>query len=522
MTENSKDRMNILLIVVDQMRRDHLGYAGDPVAKTPNLDALAARGTDFTRHYTNAPTCAPNRASLFTARPPSAHGLRVNGLSLCWDHPTITRAIAEAGYATHLVGKSHLQPYGIPMGSKEVEMGTGELFPDHGPDGADYTFESASRNREEKVDFGNDYYGWQEVDITLLHGDSVQGHYYWWLKEHGVDWEEVTGPKNALERSQSWPNVVYKPAIPEELYPTRFVQEKAVEALRTRAAGEEPFFLVASFPDPHHPFTPPGKYWGRYDPESIELPATFDDPLEEAPPHIRAMKAAQGEQKDVYLGFSPSPEQYREAMAAEYGQIELLDDAIGEILRELENLGLAENTAIVFTGDHGDMFGDHGLMLKHCMHYDAMLRVPLLIAVPGKDKGDNENLVMTMDVGATLLELAGVDPIIGQQGRSVMPAVDDPTHSVRAAAYVEEELPFGTEGLDGPIRMRTAVTREARITLYGGEDFGELFDLRADPDELNNLWSKPEGAELKTHMMEVLAREAIGADSSALVPRYVG
>lgn len=522
MTHRSDPRANVLLIVVDQMRRDHLGFAGNCVARTPNLDALAARSTDFSRHYTNAPTCAPNRASLFTARSPSEHGLRVNGMSLAWDHPTVTGAMREAGYSTHLVGKSHLQPYGIPMGAKQVELGNGELFPDHGADGADYTHESVQRNRSEKVDFGEDYYGWQNVDIALLHGDAVQGHYYWWLRERGVDWEAISGPSNALDNSDTWPDVVYQTAIPEDLYPTRFVQEKVIETLRSRSSEAEPFFLVASFPDPHHPFTPPGEYWNRYDPADIDLPETFDDPLSEAPPHIRAMKRSQGEQKDAYLGFSPSADQYRAAMAAQYGQIELLDDAIGEILRELEEQGLSENTAVVFTADHGDMFGEHGLMLKHCMHYDAMLRVPLLVSAPGATPGPNDSFVMTMDVGATLLELAGLEPLTGQQGISVLPALTDPGHVVRRSAYVEEELPFGTEGLEGPIRMRTAVTAEGRITVYAGQEFGELFDLQSDPNELRNLWAAPEGAALRSRMMEVLARDAIAADSLAQVPRYVG
>ncbi len=514
--------MNILLIMVDQMRRDHMGHTGDPVVRTPNLDGLAAKGTDFSRHYTCAPTCAPNRASLFTARMPSAHGLRVNGMSLEWDFPTVTQAIADAGFTTHLVGKSHLQPYGIGMGEKEVMKGTGEFFPDEGPHREDYTYENAARHRRERVEFPESYYGWQNVDLTLLHGDAVQGHYYWWLKDHGVAWEDVVGPTNALERSAHWPDVVYQPAVPQELYPTKFVEEKTVEALRTHAPEDKPFFLVSSFPDPHHPFTPPGDYWGRYNPDDLALPETFDDPLEEAPPHIRAMKAVQGQQKDVYLGFSPSPEQYQDAMAAEYGQIEMLDDSIGVILTELEALGIADNTAIVFAGDHGDMLGDHGLMLKHCMHYDAMLRVPLTVYVPGQSKGVNDNFVMTMDIGATLLDLAGVAPIQGQQGRSVLGGVTDPADAVRNAAYVEEELSFGTDGLDGPIRMRTVVTEEGRMTLYSGEEFGELFDLKADPQETNNLWAKPEGAALKARLMETLAREAIATDNAADVPRYVG
>lgn len=515
-------RMNILLIMVDQMRRDHMGHTGDPVVRTPNLDALAAKGTDFSRHYTCAPTCAPNRASLFTARMPSVHGLRVNGMSLDWDSSTVTGAIADAGYSTHLVGKSHLQPYGISMGTKQVEKGTGEYFPDEGPHGEDYTYENAARHRRERVEFPDDYYGWQHVDLTLLHGDAVQGHYYWWLKDHGVVWEDVVGPTHALDRSKHWPDVVYQPAIPEELYPTRYVQEKTLEALRARAAEDQPFFLVSSFPDPHHPFTPPGDYWGRYEPDSIELPATFDDPLTEAPPHIRAMKAVQGEQKDVYLGFSPTAEQYRDAMSAEYGQIEMVDDAIGVILAELEELGIADNTAIIFAGDHGDMLGDHGLMLKHCMHYDAMLRVPLTVYVPGRTSTDNDTFVMTMDIGATILDLAGVGPVQGQQGRSVLPGVGDSGHTVRSSAYIEEELSFGTEGLDGPIRMRTIVTPEGRMTLYSGEEFGELFDLQEDPDELNNLWNKPEAQSLQARLMEALARDAVSYDCAADVPQYVG
>lgn len=521
-TGERDSRMNILLIMTDQLRRDHLGYVGDPHVKTPNIDALADQGTDFTRHYTCAPTCAPNRASLFTARMPSAHGLRVNGMSLEWDQPTVTAALAEAGYITHLVGKSHLQPYGIGPGSKTIEKGTGAYFPDSGPHGEDYTHEWSARNREELVDFAGGYYGWQDADMTLQHGDFVQGHYYWWVKEQGVDWENVVGADNALEKSVAWPSTVYKPSMPEECYSTRYVQVKTIEALEHLADQDSPFFLVSSFPDPHHPFTPPGTYWGRYDSADMQLPRTWDDQLIDAPPHLKAMKAAKGEHRDVYLGFAPSEEQYRDAMAAQYGQIEMIDDAVGEIVASVRKLGLADDTAIIFTSDHGDMFGDHGLMLKHCMHYDAMLRVPLIVVVPGRQRASNDGFVMTMDIGATVLELAGLPPIVGQQGISFARGVGDASSTVRDSAYVEEELPYGMEGLEPPIRMRTAVTGRGRLTVYAGEDFGELFDLTDDPDELVNLWGKPEGEPLRAELMTVLARGAMGFDPNDQVPRYLG
>ena len=514
-------RMNVLLIICDQLRRDHLGYVGDPIVSTPNIDELAKKGTDFTKTYTCVPTCAPNRASLFTARMPSAHGLRVNGMSLRWDTPTVTKALTEAGYETHLVGKSHLQPYGIGPGDKVLETGTGEFFPDTGKDGEDYTKEFAARSREEKVDY-SDYYGWGGADMTLQHGDFVQGHYYWWLKEKGVDWADVAGVQHAEEVSPDWPSTVYKPAVPVELYPTTFVKGKTIEALQKFADGDRPFFLTCSFPDPHHPFTPPGKYWNRYEPADMPLPATFDDPVENAPPHIRSMKAAKGDHRDPYLGFAPSEAQYRAAMAAQYGQIEMIDDAVGEILESVRDLGLADDTAVIFTSDHGDMFGDHGLMLKHCMHYDAMIRVPLVVMVPGRDNTVNNGYAMTMDIGATVLELAGLGTITGQQGISLLSGVGDPNTTVRDSAYIEEELPYRMDGLEAPIRMRTVVTSRGRMTLYGNEEFGELFDLIADPDELNNLWGQPGSAELYAEMMSALARNAIAFDSDSDVPRYLG
>ena len=518
---DEKGRMNVLLIICDQLRRDHLGYVGDPIVSTPNIDELAAQGTDFTRTYTCVPTCAPNRASLFTARMPSAHGLRVNGMSLKWDTPTVTKALADAGYETHLVGKSHLQPYGIGPGDKTIEMGTGAYFPDTDGDGADYTHEFATRSRAEYVDY-RDYYGWQGADMTLQHGDFVQGHYYWWLKDKGIAWEEVVGVKHALATDPDWPSTVYKPSLPEDLYPTAFVQDRTIAALREYARRGKPFFLTCSFPDPHHPFTPPGKYWGRHAPADMPLPKTFDDPAENAPPHIRSMKDAKGDHRDPYLGFAPSEAQYKAAMAAQYGQIEMIDDAVGEIVRAVRELGLEDDTAIIFTSDHGDMFGDHGLMLKHCMHDDAMVRVPLVVKVPGRAQSVNDGFAMTMDIGATVLELAGLGTITGQQGRSLLDGVGDPARTVRESAYIEEELPYRMDGLEAPIRMRTVVTDKGRMTVYAGESFGELFDLVNDPDELHNLWGQPGSEELYNEMMTALARDAMATDPNDMVPRYLG
>ena len=190
-------RPNVLLVLTDQQRWDHVGFNGNPDVATPVLDGLAATGRVLSRTHVASPTCAPNRASLLTSRSPSAHGLRVNGLALDPDTQTVASVFRAAGYRTGLVGKSHLQPYGIKVDRP------GQSQPDNARTVADSSWENRARHDAEYVRMPEDYYGFSHVELTIGHGSDVSGHYAHWLRDRGVEPDQIRGREQS-RRHTSW------------------------------------------------------------------------------------------------------------------------------------------------------------------------------------------------------------------------------------------------------------------------------------------------------------------------------
>src|SRR5262245_20426795 len=228
----------------------------------------------------------PNRATLMTGRMPSLHGVRSNGSPLPLDSNTFVDALRAAGYATALVGKSHLQNFSDiaavlkrpPARSGDQVLGA-EFAEARKPAASDRSYGQEHPARwQEGRDFAMQlpFYGFEHVDLCTAHGDHVGGHYYVWLKAQRDDADALRERKNQLPHDYVCPQAFRTP-IPEELYPTSYVAEKSREWIDRYAAGdrERPFFLMASFPDPHHPFTPPGRYWSMYRPQAMALPESF-------------------------------------------------------------------------------------------------------------------------------------------------------------------------------------------------------------------------------------------------------
>ena len=511
---------NVLLVITDQQRADHVGFGGNRVLKTPNLDSLASHGMRFDRAFVANPICMPNRSTIFTGRLPSVHGTRYNGIPLDWSANTFARVLRGAGYDTAYFGKCHLQNMGNnPDILKRVLSGPEtDASASPYPSGWD-TWELSERHRAERIELPPDFYGFDHVDLTVEHADVVSGHYYQWLLDQGVDPTKIQGPQNALPYEAKTARQIWKTAVPEELYPTEYVTRQTVEFVQGRSGSTTPFLAVCSYPDPHHPFTPPGKYFDLYDPREIRLPDTFDDPHDRSMPHIRRMLEHRGSQRMGMQPFSPTEEQYREMAAVEYGSIAMIDAGIGRILGALEASGHRDDTIVVFTSDHGDMFGDHSLMLKASMHYEGCIRVPLVIDAPGRPGGSCGSLVSSLDLAQTVLDLTGQPEYRGMQGVSLAPLLDDPNTTVRDHVLIEEDQMFDLARIGQPLRMRTLMTQEGRLTLYRGSDDGELFDLRRDPEERSNLYAEDSGRRLRVEMTERLAGLLMEyADESPRIP----
>lgn len=498
------DIPNFIVFITDQQKADMLGCAGDTVVKTPNIDDMALNGIRFDRFYVAMPSCMPNRSSIMTGQYPSAHGVRFNGIPLPKDSVTFPQVFSQNGYRTALVGKGHLQPILEPYDSARSTDWWGKELERRG------------------ADLTAPYYGYDEVSIVTGHGDGCGGHYEDWLKQRLPQYKDYVGEQNQLPHNYSCPQGV-RTRLPEELYPTSYIAEQAIHFLEehSRKNPDKPFLLVVSFPDPHHPFNPPGKYWDMYDPDDVQLPDNFaasDDGV----PHLAAARRARLEQSDSRDGYgavSISEREAREAIALTYGMITMVDDAIGLIRSRMETLGLADDTVQVFTSDHGDLLGDHGLMLKGPLHYQGLIRVPFILSDP-KAKAANgvENRIFSsLDIGQTLLSRAGIPQIAHSHGLSIYDVLDDEREG-RDALLIEDEYQSPVLCFDNAPVVRTLVTERWRLSAFNDASWGELYDLQNDPGEQSNLWSDPAFCATKADLLEKLTASMMKAVNRSVEP----
>ncbi len=526
-------RPNFLFFINDQHRVDYLGCAGHPVLKTPHIDSIAARGTRFTRFYVATPVCMPNRSTLMTGRMPSVHGVRSNGSPLALNSNTFVDALRAGGYATALVGKSHLQNFSeFPAILKRPPLRPGDQALDasfaeaHKPSASDGPYDQEHPARWEPgrdFDMRLPFYGFEHVDLCTTHGDQVGGHYYVWLKSRRPDADALRDRKNQLPHDYVCPQAFRTP-IPEELYPTAYIADKSCEWLDRYAAGDrdQPFFLMTSFPDPHHPFTPPGKYWSMYRPEDMALPPNFDPgnrPLARSVAWALAQREGGKANTSEQAAFAVNEREAREAMALSCGMIAMIDDAIGRVLATLAARGLADDTIVVFTTDHGDFLGDHRLMLKGPAHFNSITHVPFIWAEPGQRPARTSDVLAgTLDIASTILDRARIQPYNGIQGESLLNAIGgDGASFKRDSMVIEDDQQRAYLGFTAPPRLRTLVTQRWRITIAHGDPWGELYDLENDPHEMDNLFDDPAHRGVRGDLMEQLAyREMEFADRSPL------
>jgi arylsulfatase A-like enzyme len=513
-------RPNFLVIMTDQHRADHLGCYGNQAVHTPHIDSLAASGLTFDRCYTSSPICMPNRAAFLTGRMPSVNGVRHNGLPLPLEAVTVADLLRAAGYGTALIGKSHLQSQSArEIGDPEIWPGpfaSGEPPPEGlrqavrtRRTGPEYLAERLSlwaEDPDRKLQMP--YYGFDHVRFANGHGDAVQGHYTSWLAARHPDPNSLRGSKNALPPGGITAPQAWRTRMPEELYPTRYIESATVDYLRTRAARrEEPFLLWCSFPDPHHPYTPPGRYWDMYDPRQIAVPASHGHVDPDEPAVLRRLRAdyASGALRPVnFLTFVADAQQTREIIALSYGMISMIDDSVGRILGELSQLGLADDTVVIFTSDHGDYMGDHSLMLKQGLHYEGVIHVPFIWKDPAVAASRRDTLVGTIDMAPSMLARAGLRGSYGMQGFDV---VGSATAPAREGLLIEEDELGIHMGAARGLRLWTLVHDRWRITVWHGEPQGELFDREADPHEMRNRWSDATLAGVKADLLERLLRE---------------
>lgn len=488
-------RPNIVLIFADQMRFDCLGVVNDKI-QTPNLDRLAQRGALMRRAYAPTPVCLPCRAAILSGQYCSTNRAAHNHCSLPEDHePTLGGYFHEAGYSTTYIGKSHFANCHDPV-SKEgfPHIANYEYFRRwHGP-----------------------WYGFEQADLAIGHTveNHARGmHYGAWLEDRGVDIGTYFGNHEYTD---------YGPwHLPEEHHNNAWVVERATAAIDRARAQERPFFIWANLQDPHNPCLVPEPWASMYDPKAIpdfgfkpgepecfaQKPPFYQEVLDQ-PGQYAARCERSGLQGAGNVSHLPyTKEQVQENAACYYGMVSMMDKWIGKLLDHLEATGEAENTLIVFTADHGDLLGDHGLWWKSLVCYDESIRVPFIASWPKAiPMGvESEALVNLVDLFPTFCEAAGLRAPWTCEGVNQLPSLRDPAVKTRRSCIVEER----PEG--GDFCERILVDDDGwKLAFYAGQPWGELYDTAADPHCTNNLYEDPAHRDRREAMIrQVLSHEML-------------
>ncbi len=506
---------NILLITSDQQRGDCYGFEGRRL-RTPHLDLLAAEGTRFSACITPNGVCQPARASILTGLLPLTHGVCDNGIDL---DPTVgalgfAGQLSRAGYLTAFIGKAHFSTYLTfqPTGTPECLVSSAQYGPDwHGP-----------------------YMGFEQVELLLIGHNLIlperppRGQHYerWYYADSRGDL------KNELYRTHLPPDVsapqTFHSALPVAWHNSTWVGDRTVEFIRAQAreSGERPFCVWASFADPHHPFDAPDPWSRMYDPADVDLPRQRTLDLDRRPWWHRAtfegtpqISGDLRKLRETHTRIPPQPDDMLRGMIANYyGMIALIDHNVGRILSALEESGLSANTLVVFTSDHGEWLGDHGLILKGPMMYEGLLRVGLILRGPSVPAGRTvPDPVSTIDLAATFAEFAGIGSGWAPHSTSLWPLMlrDDAS---RDFAFNEWHLLPARTGIE--LRLRTVRTRTHKLTLELGTGAGELYDLVNDPDEMNNRFDDPAAAPVRKELTEMAMTRP--RDERAAAPKQVG
>ena len=531
-------RPNFLFIITDQQRADHLSCAGNPVLHTPHLDALAQRGRRFENFYVNSGVCQSNRATIMTGQTVPQHGVWVNGIPLSLESVCYTHLLLAGGYETALFGKAHFQNMSTERPSFRHAAKNLVPPPENLRDalttirsGPEYDREMNFENSTdpEADEREGDYYGFERFRVCTWHGDDVQGHYTHWLKARFPDEGNNRSSVNPLPDPRYDAPQARKPRMPEEFYPTNYIAEMTLDYLDDYAkrGREKPFFLQCSFPDPHHPFTPPGKYWDMYDPADISLPASFYHAPHDQTPILARMhqELADGTANREWVRpYAVTESEAKQLTALTYGMIAFIDDSVGRILAKLKEHDLERNTIIIFTSDHGDWMGEHGLMQKALLHYQGLLRAPFIWVDPDEKEpgGIVSALACSQDIPNSILIRAGLAPAAGMLGEDLTKIMLNGEPSRRDGIVVEQSTALPLPGRDQSMRVKTFVDHNWRLSYYPGESWGELYDLQSDPGEIINLWTSADHTIPRLELMERMLKNIVRYESQTPLQVTVG
>jgi arylsulfatase A-like enzyme len=488
-------RPNILFITSDQHRGDCFGFEGRRV-RTPHLDDLAHNGTRFTSCITPSLVCQPSRASILTGLLPLTNGVRDNGIDLdvATGEAGFAGSLAASGYHTAFLGKAHFSSHHTyaPTGRPECQH---------------------SASSYPQTWFGP-YMGFEHVELI------VEGHNYWLPAPppsgaHHSRWYYGDGrgeERNALYKKDLGPPTgapqTFFSALPAAWHNSAWVGDRTIAFLKNK--HDRPFCMWVSFPDPHHPFDCPEPWSRLHAPEEVDIPKYRHTDFERRPWWHRASMenrpVGNAEMQEIRRNFSRMGEQpeaqLRHVIANYYGMISLIDHQVGRILCALSETGADQDTLVIFSSDHGEWLGDHGLMLKGPMAYEGLLRVGLVISGPGVPQGKLvHDPVSTLDLAPTFVDYGSASALGPLHGKSLRGLIEG-NEETRECAYSEWDVQPSRCGV--PLQLRTVRTTDWKLTLELTSGAGEMYCLQDDPHECTNRFDDPGAATVRQRLISLL------------------
>jgi len=437
------NKPNILLLMVDQMTASAMSIYGNRVCQMPNMDRLAERSTVFDHAYTHSPLCAPARFALLSGRESSRINAFDNASEFPASQPTIAHYLRQLGYWSGLCGKMHF------IGPDQV-------------------------------------HGFNERITTDVYPSSFAWVPHW---DKGAGY--ITSGVTCGSVIESAPCIRSMQMDYDDEVEYRGIQ-RLYDLARTPA--HLPFFQTISFTHPHHPFTISQDYWDRYRHEDIDMPRVGEIAFEQLDYHSRGLYFAHGrhlhEITDTHV---------RNARHAYYGMLSYVDDKIGRILDTLEVTGLAQDTLVIFTSDHGEMLGERGMWHKHHF-FESASRVPLCFSLPGEiEPGRVDAVVSHIDILPTLMDWLGAGEVITDG--------DSFAGALRGDGLAAERTVFADYLAIGPCVPCRMVRRGDFKYMYTHGKQAQLYNLAQDPDELVNLVGDPEHQMLAADLLALLQRD---------------
>ena len=443
-------RPNIILIITDQQRTDTIGALGASWMHTPNLDRLVREGAAFTECFVTSPVCVASRASLFTGKYP--HGCQVFSNFQPWE-PTWVRTLAGQGYHCVSIGKMHINPYDAPGGFHQrfvVENKDRPLF---------------LEERDRAI-----YDEWDKaLRVRRLEKPSRYNRFE----------SDPEGYKQALG-AFAW-------HLDADMHPDNFVGNTARWWIDDRK-NTDPLFLQIGFPGPHPPYDPLPDWLDRYADVDIPVPLVSASELAGQPRahHMLRENMKSFNFDSVAWRSNPTREELLRLRRHYAANVSMIDEQVGHILAALDRRGYLDDAIVIFTSDHADALGDHGHIQKWTM-YDTVLRVPLLFWSKNRVRPQvRDDLVQLIDVAPTILEAAGAEIPADFDARSLWGALEQRAdYTPRDTVYAEVARDHIQTGSEFVVMRRC---KNWKVVVYLDDEDGELYDLRRDPGETENLW----------------------------------